>query len=82
MKNLETKGHKLATSHDADGHKSATSQDKSSHKSATSQDHRPFGPNVLTLQERITEFCSIPRSMTEIAEFLGVKTEEELVSAL
>lgn len=69
----ETKGHKSATSHDAEGHKSATSQNKNSHKSATSQVHRPFGPNVLTLQERITEFCAVPRSMTEIADFLGVK---------
>ena len=48
---------------------------KSSHKSdrkkATSQ-HRPFGPKVLTIQERVVEFCITPKSMAEIAEFLGL----------
>lgn len=36
--------------------------------------YKPFGPKVLTIQERVVEFCVTPKSMTEIAEFLGIKS--------
>ena len=50
----------------------ATSPNSKSHKSHDVE-YRPFGKNILTLNERITEFCSEPKSMAEIADFLGVK---------
>ena len=50
----------------------ATSPNSKSHKSHD-EEYRPFGKNILTLNERITEFCSEPKSMAEIADFLGVK---------
>ena len=61
------------TSQDKNGHQSeGTSQTSKSHKSHD-EEYRPFGKNILTLNERITEFCSEPKSMAEIADFLGVK---------
>ena len=55
------------------GHKSeGTSQAMKGHKSSN-EENRPFGKNILTLKERIVEFCMTPRSMSEIADFLGVK---------
>ena len=55
------------------GHKSeVTSQNSKGHKS-TADEHRPFGKNVMTLQERIVDFCSEPKSMADIGDFLWVK---------
>jgi ATP-dependent DNA helicase RecG len=56
------KGHKIT------GHK-GTSQNIEGHKS----ENKPFGRNILSLQERIVDFCAVPRSMVEITAFLGVK---------
>ena len=50
----------------------ATSQHIKGHKS-TEEEYRPFGRNILTLKERIVDFCVKPKSMSEIAQFLGVK---------
>ena len=59
------------------GHKSeGTSQNSKGHKSTTDE-HRPFGKNVMTLQERIVDFCSEPKSMGDIADFLGVKDKRK-----
>ena len=59
------------------GHKSeGTSQNSKGHKSTTDE-HRPFGKSVMTLQERIVDFCSEPKSMVEIADFLGVKDKRK-----
>ena len=59
------------------GHKSeGTSQNSKGHKSTTDE-HRPFGKNVMTLQERIVDFCSEPKSMADIADFLGVKDKRK-----
>ncbi len=41
-------------------------------------EHRPFGPHVMTLQERIVEFCSEPRSLREISDFLGVSNKKKV----
>ena len=46
-----------------------------SHKSA---EYRPFGPNVLTLQERILEFCEETKSLREIAYFLGASNKKKV----
>lgn len=56
------RGHKIT------GHK-GTSQNIEGHKS----EDKPFGKNILSLQERIVDFCAVPRSMAEITAFLGVK---------
>ncbi len=57
-----------------------TSQRTSPYQSGTSQngEYRPFGPNVLTLQERILKFCSEPKSLREIADFLGVASKKKV----
>ena len=57
-----------------------TSQSGLGYQSGTSQtsEHRPFGPNVLTLQERILEFCSEPKSLREIADFLGASNKKKV----
>lgn len=61
-----------ATSHDAKGHKSeGTSQNVKGHKS-NNEEYRPFGKNILTLKERIVEFCAEPKTLREISDFLGV----------
>lgn len=73
------KGHKSesveGTSQRQKGHKSegleGTSQTNRVHKS-DSEERRPFGRNILTLKERVVEFCATPKSMAEIADFLGV----------
>ena len=57
------------TSQNADGYQSGTSQ---------KAEHRPFGPNVLTLQERILEFCTEPKSLREIADFLGAANKKKV----
>ncbi len=62
------------------GYQSGTSQKGNGYQSGTSQEseHRPFGPNVMTLQERIIEFCSEPRSLREIADFLGAANKKKV----
>jgi ATP-dependent DNA helicase RecG len=57
-----------------------TSQNAVGYQSGTSQkaEHRPFGPNVLTLQERILEFCTEPKSLREIADFLGAANKKKV----
>ena len=57
-----------------------TSQSEFGYQSGTSQfsEHRPFGPNVPTLQERILEFCSEPKSLREIADFLGASNKKKV----
>lgn len=72
----KSKGEKC-TSQNAKGHKSeGTSQNAKGHKS-TEEEYRPFGRNILTLKERIVEFCATPKNMTEIADFLGVKDKRK-----
>ena len=74
----KAEGHKSAaqegTSRKAEGHKS-TGQEGTSRKAEGhyGNKRRPFGRSVLTLQERVIEFCSVPRSMHEIIGFLGIK---------
>ena len=51
--------------------KTATSQQTKGHKS-TDEEYRPFGRNILTLKERVADFCTEPKSLREIADFLGV----------
>lgn len=75
----------IATSQTKERHKSdsqeGTSRATRGHKSKTLADyienHRPFGSSVLTLRERIVQFCETPKSMAEIAEFLGVKDKRK-----
>ena len=68
------------TSRNEVGYQSGTSQNGNGYQSGTSQgaEHRPFGPNVMTLQERIIEFCSEPRSLREIADFLGAANKKKV----
>ena len=68
------------TSQKDSGYQSGTSQKDNGYQSGTSQgaEHRPFGPNVMTLQERIIEFCSEPRSLREIADFLGAANKKKV----
>ena len=68
------------TSRNDAGYQSGTSQKDNGYQSGTSQgaEHRPFGPNVMTLQERIIEFCSEPRSLREIADFLGAANKKKV----
>ena len=58
------------------------SQTASGYQSGTSQtsEYRPFGSNVLTLQERILDFCSEPKSLREIADFLGASNKKKVKS--
>lgn len=49
---------------------------KSERKKGTSR-NRPFGPKILTIQERIVEFCETPKTMAEIADFLGVRNRRK-----
>ena len=68
-------------SQSAKGHQSGTSQTENGYQSGTSQnssDHRPFGPKVLTLQERILEFCEEPKTLREIADFLGASNKKKV----
>ena len=58
------------------GHKSVTERAQVEGTSWV-QDKHPFGRNILTLKERVVEFCSTPKSMAEIAEFLGVKNKRK-----
>lgn len=62
------------------GHQSGTSQKEVGYQSGTSQmiEHRPFGLNVLTLQERLVEFCSEPKTLREIADFLGASNKKKV----
>ena len=62
------------------GYQSGTSQNGNGYQSGTSREaeHRPFGPNVMTLQERIIEFCSEPKSLREIADFLGAANKKKV----
>lgn len=65
------------TSQDKKGHQSeGTSQTTKGHQSHN-EEHRPFGKNILTLKERVVDFCSTPKSITEIASFLGVKNKRK-----
>ena len=68
------------TSRNEVGYQSGTSRNEVGYQSGTSQEseHRPFGPNVMTLQERIIEFCSEPRSLREIADFLGAANKKKV----
>ena len=68
------------TSQTAKVYQSGTSQTAKVYQSGTSQtsEHRPFGPHVLTLQERILDFCSEPKSLREIADFLGVSNKKRV----
>ena len=68
------------TSRNEVGYQSGTSQNGNGYQSGTSREaeHRPFGPNVMTLQERIIEFCSEPRSLREIADFLGAANKKKV----
>ena len=67
----KSKGEKC-TSQNAKVHKSeGTSQNAKVHKS-TDEEYRPFGKNILTLKERVADFCTEPKSLREIADFLGV----------
>lgn len=61
-------------------YQTGTSQTAKVYQSGTSQtsEHRPFGPHVLTLQERILDFCSEPKSLREIADFLGVSNKKRV----
>ena len=66
-----------ATSQDKKGHQlEGTSQTTKGHQSHN-EEHRPFGKNILTLKERVVDFCSTPKSITEIASFLGVKNKRK-----
>lgn len=68
---------KKCTSQDKKGHQSeGTSQTTKGHQSHN-KEHRPFGKNILTLKERVVDFCSAPKSITEIASFLGVKNKRK-----
>ena len=62
------------------GYQSGTSRKDIGYQSGTSQmsGHRPFGPNVMTLQERVVEFCSEPKSLREIADFLGASNKKKV----
>lgn len=63
------------------GYQSGTSQKGDGYQSGTSRAiaaHRPFGPNVLTLQERILEFCEEPKTLREIADFLGASNKKKV----
>lgn len=54
---------------------------KNGYQSGTSRggaEYRPFGPRVLTLQERILEFCKEPKSLREIADFLGASNKKKV----
>ena len=66
----------------ANGYQSGTSQMANGYQSGTSQktEHRPFGPNILTLEERILEFCTEPKSLQEIADFLGLSNKKKVKS--
>ena len=68
------------TSQTANGYQSGTSQATNGYQSGTSQncEYRPFGQNILTLQERILEFCSEPKSLREIADFLGAANKKKV----
>ena len=68
------------TSQTANGYQSGTSQMANGYQSGTSQncEYRPFGQNILTLQERILEFCSEPKSLREIADFLGAANKKKV----
>lgn len=68
------------TSQTANGYQSGTSQATNGYQSGTSQncEYRPFGQNILTLQERILEFCSEPKSLREIANFLGAANKKKV----
>ena len=70
------------TSQMANGYQSGTSQTTNGYQSGTSQktEHRPFGPNILTLEERILEFCTEPKSLQEIADFLGLSNKKKVKS--
>ena len=74
----DEKGHKSdkkGTSPDEKGHKSdkkGTSPDEKGHKSdkkGTSLDEKGH----KSIEVKLVDFCAIPRSMAEIADFLGVK---------
>lgn len=39
---------------------------------STDEEYRPFGKNILTLKERVADFYTEPKSLREIANFLGV----------
>lgn len=72
---------KKCTSQSAKRHQSGTSQTENGYQSGTSQkssDHRPFGPKVLTLQERILEFCEEPKTLREVADFLGASNKKKV----
>lgn len=72
---------KKCTSQSASGYQSGTSQMKNGYQSGTSRgdvEYRPFGPRVLTLQERIVEFCKEPKSLREIADFLGASNKKKV----
>ena len=72
---------KKCTSQSEKGYQLGTSQSKNGYQSGTSQkssDHRPFGPKVLTLQERILEFCEEPKTLREIADFLGASNKKKV----
>ena len=75
-----TSGYQSGTSQAANGYQSGTSQTANGYQSGTSQkkEYHPFGPNVLTLQERILEFCSEPKSLREIADFLGASNKKKV----
>ena len=66
---------KKCTSQDEEVHKSdkkGTSQDEKGHKSdkkGTSQDEKVH----KSIDVKLVEFCAIPRSIAEIADFIGVK---------
>jgi len=47
------------------------------HKS-NNDEYRPFGKNILTIKERVTDFCAEPKSIKEIAEFLGVNNSRNV----
>lgn len=68
------------TSRKGKGYQSGTSRRVVGYQSGTGHDseHRPFGPNVLTLQERILEFCSEPKSLREIADLLGASNKKKV----
>lgn len=67
------------TSWDEKVHKSdddeCTSRIEKVHKS---KERRPFGKSILTLQERIIEFCAVPKSIDDIAKFLGVNNRRHV----
>lgn len=66
---------KKCTSQKSKVHKSrsekCTGQNDEVHKS-NDDEYRPFGKNILTIKERVAEFCAEPKSIREIADFLGV----------